>query len=265
MAPMNTLQTAPDTGVEYRVFVAPGCSSCLRTKEFLAKRGIVHRVVDVANDPDGMAELLALGVQHIPVVAMGKDFVFAQNLEDVANFVGVDLGPTKRLPPKALVDTWLAILTVSQSYMRQMSVSSLSEAPISGRAQSILDLGYHVFRIVEAFLDTVDRGVEQWIDNSMRPAPAGSRNAEAVAAYGDRVKAMLREWWGRQKHDISSDKVKTFQGLQSLHWFLERQTWHSAQHVRQLAAVLTRHGVQPSPALDRALLKDLPLPERLWE
>ena len=142
-----------------------------------------------------MAELLALGVQHIPVVAMGRDFVFAQNLEDVANFVGVDLGPTKRLPPEALVDTWLAILTIGQSYMRQMPVSSLSERPISGRAQSILDLGYHVFRIVEAFLDTVDRGVEQWIDNSMHPAPAGSRNAEGVAAYGDRVKAMLREWW----------------------------------------------------------------------
>jgi glutaredoxin len=262
---MTSQQTASANPAEYRVFVQPGCSSCLRTKEFLANRGIVHRVVDVANDPAGMAELLALGVQHIPVVAMGKDFVFAQNLEDVANFVGVELGASKRLPPEALVNIWLAILTVGQSYIRQMPLSCLGERPISGRAQSILDLGYHVFRIVEAFLDTVDRGVEQWIDNSMRPAPAGSRNGEAVAAYGDRVKKMLREWWGRQKDDISGDKVKTFQGLQSLHWFLERQTWHSTQHVRQLGDVLTRQGVQPSPALDPALLKDLPLPERLWE
>ena len=262
---MNTQQVVADAGVEYKVFVAPGCSSCLRTKEFLAKRGIVHRVVDVANDPGGMEELLALGVRHIPVVAMGKDFVFGQNLEDVAKFVGVDLVASKRLPPEALVDIWLAILTVGQSYMRQMPPACLGEKPISGRAQSILDLGYHVFRIVEAFLDTVDRGVEQWIDNSMHPAPVGSRNAEAVAAYGDRVKEMLREWWSKQKRDITGDNVKTFQGLQSLHWFLERQTWHSAQHVRQLADVLTRQGVQPSPALDPVMLKELPLPERLWE
>ena len=262
---MNTQQVVTDADVGYKVFVAPGCSSCLRTKEFLAKRGIVHRVVDVANDPGGMEELLALGVRHIPVVAMGKDFVFGQNLEDVAKFVGVDLGVSKRLPPEALVDIWLAILTVGQSYMRQMPPECLGEKPISGRAQSILDLGYHVFRIVEAFLDTVDRGVEQWIDNSMHPAPAGSRNAEAVAAYGDRVKEMLREWWSKQKRDITGNSVKTFQGLQSLHWFLERQTWHSAQHVRQLADVLTRQGVQPSPALDPVMLKELPLPERLWE
>ena len=262
---MSPQQTASANPVEYRVFVQPGCSSCLRTKEFLANRGIVHRVVDVANDPAGMAELLALGVQHIPIVAMGKDFVFAQNIEDVANFVGVDLGPSKRLPPKDLVKIWLAILTVGQSYVRQLPATCLAERPISGRAQSILDLGYHVFRIVEAYLDTVDRGIEQWIDNSMQPAPAGSRTAQSVAAYGDRVKEMLRDWWSRQDRDIAGDKVKTFQGLQSLHWFLERQTWHSAQHVRQLADVLIRHGVQPLPALDPASLKDLPLPERLWE
>jgi len=262
---MNSPHVTAEADIGYRIFVQPGCSSCLRTKEFLAKHGIIHRVVDVANDPDGMTELLALGVQHIPVVAMGKDFVFGQNIDDVAKFVGVDLVPAKRLPPRALVDTWLAILTVGQSYVRQLPPSLLGERPISGRAQSILDLGYHVFRIVEAFLDATERGVEQWIDNCMQPAPAGSRNAEAVVAYGDRVKEMLRDWWGRQNHDISGDKVKTFQGMQSLHWFLERQTWHSAQHVRQLADVLTRQSVQPSPALDPALLKDLPLPERLWE
>ena len=194
-----------------------------------------------------------------------RDFVFGQNLADVAKFVGVDLGPTHRLPPEALVTNWLAILTVGQSYIRQMPAPCLGERPISGRAQSILDLGYHVFRIVEAFLDTTDRGVEQWIDNCMQPAPTGSRTAEAVSAYGDRVKEMLREWWGRQTHDITGDKVKTFQGVQSLHWFLERQTWHSAQHVRQLADVLTRQAVRPIPPLDPALLKDLPLPKRLWE
>jgi glutaredoxin len=265
MTAMIPQHVTDNADVGYKIFVQPGCSSCLRTKEFLTERGIVHRVVDVANDPHGMAELLALGVQHIPVVAMGKDFVFGQNLADVAKFVGVEFGPTHRLPPEVLVKTWLAVLTVGQSYIRQMPASCLEEKPISGRAQSILDLGYHVFRIAEAFLDTTDRGVEQWIDNCMQPAPAGSRTAEAVAAYGDRVKDMLGEWWGRQRHDIAGDKVKTFQGLQSMHWFLERQTWHSAQHVRQLADVLTRRGILPSPPLDPALLKDLPLPKRLWE
>jgi hypothetical protein len=196
---------------------------------------------------------------------MGNTFVHAQNLEDVAAFVGVELGATKRLPPDVLVKRWLDILTVGQSYVRQMPASVMAQKPISGRSGSICDLSYHVFRIVEAFLDTTERGVEQWIDNSMQPAPADQRSNEAVSAYGDRVKEMLVDWWDRKKSVGTDEKVKTFQGLQSLYWFLERQTWHSTQHVRQLQDVLTREGLTPSPKLDPALLKDLPLPERVWE
>jgi len=262
---MTAQNAATEADAGYRIFVRTGCSSCLRTKEFLAERGIAHRVIDVGTDAEGMSDLLSLGVRHVPILAMGKDYVHAQNLEDVANFVGIDFGPTNRLAPNVLIDRWLDILTVGQAYIRQMPQAALAEKPISGRVGSICDLGYHVFRIGEAYLDTIDRGVEQWVDNCMQPAPADTRNGDAVAAYGDRVKEMLREWWGRQKgHDLTKETVKTFQGLQSLHWFLERQTWHSAQHVRQLGDILNRQGVKPSPALDSAMLKDLPLPERIW-
>jgi len=46
--------------------------------------------------------------------------------------------------------------------------------------------------------------------------------------------------------------------------FLERSTWHSAQHTRQLADVLQRLGVQ-APALPDEVLQGLPLPQRIWE
>jgi hypothetical protein len=45
----------------------------------------------------------------------------------------------------------------------------------------------------------------------------------------------------------------------------ERVTWHSAQHCRQLVAVLERVGIQPDGPLTASDLAGLPLPERLWE
>jgi hypothetical protein len=59
--------------------------------------------------------------------------------------------------------------------------------------------------------------------------------------------------------------MKTYYGMQPLHQLLERSTWHSAQHTRQLMAVLERYGIQPDGPLTQAHLGGLPLPERLWE
>ncbi|MEK7877879.1 MAG: NrdH-redoxin, partial [Pseudomonadota bacterium] len=59
--------------------------------------------------------------------------------------------------------------------------------------------------------------------------------------------------------------VKTFFGMQPIHMLYERSTWHSAQHARQLAAVLERLGIEPDGRLTAEDLAGLPLPERLWE
>jgi hypothetical protein len=59
--------------------------------------------------------------------------------------------------------------------------------------------------------------------------------------------------------------LKTYYGDTEAHRVFERATWHSAQHCRQLMAVLERMGIQPNGPLSAADLKGLPLPERLWE
>jgi hypothetical protein len=50
-----------------------------------------------------------------------------------------------------------------------------------------------------------------------------------------------------------------------MHQLLERSTWHSAQHVRQLIAVLERFGIEPAGRLIAADFAGLPLPEGLWD
>ena len=88
---------------------------------------------------------------------------------------------------------------------------------------------------------------------------------EEIARYGDTVIARLQQWWDGLADKSCRQKVKTFFGMQPIHMLYERSTWHSAQHARQLAAVLERFGIEPNGRLTAADLAGLPLPERLWE
>jgi hypothetical protein len=58
--------------------------------------------------------------------------------------------------------------------------------------------------------------------------------------------------------------VTTTSGVQSLREFLERQAWHSAQHIRQLTWRLERMGITPNAPPRPEELAGLPLPQGVW-
>jgi hypothetical protein len=59
--------------------------------------------------------------------------------------------------------------------------------------------------------------------------------------------------------------VKTYYGERPLHELLERCTWHSAQHARQIITVLEGFGIQPNGPLSPNDYAGLPMPAGLWE
>ncbi len=218
------------------------------------------------NDPQGREQLLKHGVRNVPVVAKGDEFVFGQNLEDVAEFVGLHGTGHTPLPPDALIKKWINVLRAAQRYMRQMPAARFGERVIDNRDRSIRLLCHHVFRIGEAFLETVTDGAEYSATFATLPPANGSFNSgDEVAGYGDRVIARLEQWWNTLADKTCSQKVNTFFGTPPMHMLLERSTWHSAQHARQLTAVLERFGIEPDGRLTPEDLAGLPLPERLWE
>lgn len=218
------------------------------------------------NDAGGREQLLKLGVRNVPVVAKGERYVFGQNLEDVAEFVGLNGTGHTPLPPEQLVAKWQDILAVAQSHVQQIPDARLTERVIDNRDRSIRLMGHHVFRIGEAYLETVVDGVEYAVQlANVQPAEGRFMRSEEIAQYGESVRSRLAKWWEGTADKACAAKVKTFFGLQPTHMLLERSTWHSAQHTRQLAAVLERYGIAPRAKLTPELLAGLPLPERLWE
>jgi hypothetical protein len=222
--------------------------------------------VDVQNDPHGRERLLALGVRNVPVVAKGGQFVFGQNLEDVAEFVGLQGTGHTPLPPPELARKWILALRAAQRYVRQLPSARLGELAIDNRNRSIRLLSHHVFRIAEAFLETVVDRVEYAAQLANVPPGDGTfMTGDEIASYGEEVIARLEKWWRGLADKSCGQKLKTYYGMQSMHQLLERTTWHSAQHARQLAAVLERFGIEPDGRLSSSDLAGLPLPERLWE
>jgi hypothetical protein len=223
-------------------------------------------VIDVLNDPGGREQLLELGVRNVPVVAKGGNYVFGQNLEDVAEFVGLQGTGHQPLPPAELLRKWINVLRAVQRYLRQMPTQRLNERVIENRDRSIRILSHHVFRIGEAFLETAVNGVEYAVGHANVPPKDGTFLTGAeIAGYGEQVIRRLQQWWDGLPDKSLGWKTKTYYGMQPMHIVFERSTWHSAQHARQLIHVLERFGIEPDGRLTREDLAGLPLPERLFE
>ncbi|HVI22141.1 MAG TPA: glutaredoxin family protein, partial [Myxococcales bacterium] len=102
-----------------KVYWRPGCSSCVKVKEFLTKLGVEFESVNVSARPEAMEELRALGVRTVPVVSRGREFVFAQELADVSAFVGRAV-TFQRLSPEALMRKWRTVLSAAQRHAMQI-------------------------------------------------------------------------------------------------------------------------------------------------
>jgi hypothetical protein len=222
--------------------------------------------IDVLNDPQGRERLLALGIRNVPVVAKGKQYVFGQNLEDVAEFVGLQGTGHTPLPPPELIVKWVGVLRAAQRLVRLMPDDKITQRVIDNRDRSIRLLCHHVFRIGEAFLETAVNGAEYAVQLANVPPKDGTHmTGNQIADYGEGIIKRLETWWQGLADKSCAYTVKTYYGEQPMHQLLERSTWHSAQHVRQIAAVLERFNIEPKGKLTPQDVAGLPLPERLWE
>jgi hypothetical protein len=165
-----------------------------------------------------------------------------------------------------LFDKWITVLRAGQRYVRQIPDSRLMERAIDNRDRSIRLLSHHIFRIGAAFLETATEDVEYRTNNANVPPAHGSCMTGAeISAYGDGIIERIENWWSRLEDKSCRQKVKTFYGTPPMHQLFERSTWHSAQHVRQMIAVVERFGIEPDVCLTADDLAGLPLPDRIWE
>ena len=243
----------------YKVYWQPGCTSCLQAKEFLKKNGISFESINVREDTGAMDDLARLGAKSIPVIRQGDEFAFAQEICDLADFVGVKL--TRRQLPHAELNTKVdLILAAAQRFAQQIPADRLL-VNLPGRDRNCLDLAYHIYVIPTAFLEAA-RGGTVTFEHFERLPPADMDSVTKVNAYGQAVREDFASWWAA---GIVPETVKTYYGLQPSQGVMERTAWHVAQHCRQLMEVVAQSGLQPDGPLGEAELGSLPLPDEIYD
>ena len=92
-----------ETGKQYplKVYWQPGCSSCLKTKEFLFDNGMKFDSINVLEDDRGFKELEALGTEQT------RKTLLRHGAKEP--FFGVKIGEMQAIRKKIVVDYQLAL------------------------------------------------------------------------------------------------------------------------------------------------------------
>ena len=178
-------------------------------------------------------------MRTVPVVARGSSFVLAQDLDEVARFVGVSI-ERDRLPVEVLAARIPRLLDCAAAITRRIPDAALG-TPLPGRKRTNLDLAYHVPQIVVALLDAVAGGCLTYEHFNRKP-PGWVTTAERPPRQPNAWHAHSRNGGSRMPRALPPT-VDTYYGVQAFDAALERTTWHVAQHARQLELVLHALGV----------------------
>lgn len=253
------------TDDEIRVYWQTGCTACLRTKEFLTRHKVPFRSRNVLEDPAAFDELVRFGLRQVPIVTRGNQWANGQVLADVARVAGISLDRQRILPVEELRQRLDAILAGAERYVAQLPEESL-QTLLPNRPRSYADLAYHIFNIADSFVEH-GNGIPLTYDSYARTAAADRRTRSHLVAYGREVQQRIGAWFdGPGRTADWTARADVYYGQQTLHQFLERTTWHSGQHTRQLMWVLEGLlGIAPDQPLPRETFQGLPMPEKVWD
>ena len=208
-----------------------------------------------------MAELQRLGLRSVPVLSRGDKFTFGQSTKQIVDFLGLNEKSGPELSTEELAARVDKYMGAALELIPLMPYDRL-DTHVPGRPRSYRTLAFHLFRVIQAFLDA--NAGTQLEQAAFREEPAPDADTAALVAYGQGVRQRFQAWW--QAGDTAATKsLPTYYGAQSLHELMERTTWHCGQHVRQYMMLLEKEGVSHSTPLKAPDFTRLPFPQNVWD
>src|ERR1700730_4454801 len=140
-----------------KVYWQPGCSSCLRTKEFLTKHGIPFVSINVLADREAFDDLARLAVLRWDAPALGL--------------------------PADLVAQANTVFACAQRLLATIPEDQL-DSLLPDRPRSYRQLAAHIFQIIEAFLDLVEHGRRVEFATYNQEVPAHVTSGKELVRFG---------------------------------------------------------------------------------
>lgn len=218
--------------------------------------------VSVQEHPDAMVVLKERGIV-VPAVSVGDRYASGVDLREAADLLGVSYEPPVMLSPQELRDRYNELLALFDRFMEQMPPEGLVfKLPNRDREMSLVYI--QIASVMRSFLAA-------YHDNAHDASfyyPPKDELLVTTADFRRRAVETVRlfnDWWEDDGCDDPLDRVvPAYWGHSTLHEVLEREVWHTAQHIRQAEYVLVELGISPAGRTDE-LLGGLPVPERVIE
>ena len=180
----------------------------------------------------------------------------------MADLLGIERGAHKALPPADLAQKLDVILAAAQRYLLAFPPQHISVTVPRREQRDMRQLGYHVFAIADDLVGIKENGT--YVQGN-GPVPETVCTFGDIIGYGDDVRKRLRSWYAMQPGELWTTVRTTSYGAFPMHWYLERATWHAAQHSRQLVEMLRSGGIEAPDPLPEAFFAGLPMPKAVWD
>ncbi len=200
----------------------------------------------------------------MPAVCLGDDCVPGGDLGAIADLLSLDYTAPNILPPEQLIAKFVAVLDAASRFLNQAPFEGLAHKS-PDRDRPFRDLGWHITLIPRAFVAAYDSGVFTAGSFRERNVPTTLTGAD-ISAEVLRAQAVLQDWWQTSGREDPMDRViESYWGMHTLLEVFERETWHAAQHTRQVMMFLEQLNIPADGPLTPELLAGLPIPERVWD
>jgi glutaredoxin len=249
---------------QIELYWMPGCSACLRLKEFMEKSGKEYVAYNCDAEPQHREKLARQGRQ-VPTLCLGDRCVPGVDLVAVAELIGVDYTPPEMLRPEALYERYLVINTTLQRLTAQLTEEAAA-FKLPNRDRTLTQLAGHAGRTMRYF---IGKYYDDEYDGEDYLYDAGFISVPELVEYIEETRQMFVKWWetdgSEDPMDDDGTVLSLYWGHRTVHEGLEREVWHTAQHTRQMAHWLEEVGIAPDRPLTAEQLANLPLPERIHD
>lgn len=265
MPSLGTADDPIDMSQPLKLYWGPGCSSCLRMKEFFTKRKIDFVSINILENQVEFDELRKLGLKRIPLAVRGRHWADGQVLADLARIGGIEFAEPNMLPPAEMAARSDRVMASAALLSGRFPDADLG-LQLPSRPRSYKQLAGHIFQIFEMFLETVEDGRHFEYAAYFRDVPEEVRTTADLVRFGTDIRERFAAWWRRSGRDLDfTGKADVYYGDVSLHEFFERTLWHAAHHTRQLAEVIGNLGLPTDGRLEPADLAGLPVPDHVYD
>ena len=213
-------------------------------------------------DADARAEWEALGLDSLPVAVRGDRRLLIFHVDQLRSFLGLEAGNTAG-SYQDYVAALERVLEGVERAVRQVPAEHFA-TPTPNRGRDLAELVFNIHEPGHLMQESLDSGGFYWRTQDDHERSRRFKNTQELADFCREVRV---GWFTRASavdDETAQSTVQTEKGPLTYQQVLEAQSFHAAQHLRQIYVFLRELGVEPKQELTAADIAPIQLGDLIF-